>query len=93
LERARNKSGAPAPNKRAYVKHARALNETLMSLDDRVLTFEEWCALNSFSKQTGRRILNGEQGEAPDVTLLSAKRIGITVRANRKWQESRKRGA
>jgi hypothetical protein len=74
-------------------KHPRQLAETLANLDDRVLTFVEWCALNSFSKSTGVRILNGEHGDRPEVTWLSPKRKGITVRANREWQQRRVRGA
>jgi hypothetical protein len=56
---------------------------------DQVLTFAEWCALNRLSERTGRRILGS--GGGPDVTQLSAKRIGITVGANARWQASRKR--
>jgi hypothetical protein len=58
--------------------------------DDRVLTFKEWCALNGFSERTGRRILDAPGG--PTITNLSARRIGISVRNNRKWQASRERG-
>jgi hypothetical protein len=83
----------PKPEPRRNRKIPRALNESLAGHDDRVLTFLEWCSFNSFSKQTGRRVLNGEQGEPPEVTLLSAKRIGITIRANREWQARRARGA
>jgi hypothetical protein len=56
---------------------------------DQILTFPEWCALNSFSERTGRRVLTGPDG--PTVTKLSAHRIGITVGDNRRWQASRKR--
>jgi hypothetical protein len=51
---------------------------------DQVLTFFEWCRLNRISERTGRRILAGDDG--PKVTMLSARRIGITVGANRRWQ-------
>ena len=54
-----------------------------------VLTFAEWCALNAFSRSTGRRVLAGPN--PPDVIDLSPKRIGITIDANRRWQESRTR--
>jgi hypothetical protein len=57
--------------------------------DAQVLRFKEWCALNHISERTGRRILAG--GNGPVVTQLSAKLIGITVSANRAWQESRQR--
>jgi hypothetical protein len=58
-------------------------------LDDQVLTFFEWCQLNRFSERTGRRILKGP--DRPKVTMLSARRVGITVRNNRNWQQSRER--
>ena len=57
--------------------------------DDRVLTFNEWCALNGIGKRTGRRILTS--GCGPVVTQLSERRIGITIGNNRIWQESRAR--
>jgi hypothetical protein len=58
-------------------------------LDDRCLTFREWCQLNGIGERTGRRIL--ASGNGPTVTQLTDKRIGITVRANREWQASRAR--
>jgi hypothetical protein len=60
---------------------------------DQVLTFLEWCKLNRISERTGRRILDGSDG--PKVTMMSPRRIGITVRDNCSWQESREhaRGA
>jgi hypothetical protein len=57
--------------------------------DDQCLTFPEWCMLNGVSPRTGRRILKSPDG--PVVTMLSAKRIGITVGNNRAWQASRAR--
>ena len=60
-------------------------------LDDRqVLTFAEWCRLNSLSERNGRRIL--KSGTGPKIVQLSPRRFGITVRANREWQQSRERG-
>jgi hypothetical protein len=56
-------------------------------LDDQVLTFKEWIALNNISWRTGRRILDGP--DPPMVVRLSARRIGITVKANRDWQARR----
>src|SRR5262249_20693134 len=71
-------------------KRVLALDAPLTSLaDDQVLSFHEWCALNRISERTGRRILNGSDG--PAVTLLSARRVGVTVRANHEWQQSRAR--
>jgi hypothetical protein len=58
-------------------------------LDDRCLTFREWCQLNGIGARTGRRIL--KDGSGPMVVQLSPRRIGITVRANRVWQASRAR--
>jgi hypothetical protein len=57
--------------------------------DSQVLTFREWCALNRISERTGRRIL--ESGNGPVTTQLSAKLVGITIRANKEWQASRER--
>jgi hypothetical protein len=58
-------------------------------LDDRVMTFAEWCQLNGIGIRTGRRILDGPS--PPVVVQLSPRRIGITVRANREWQARRSR--
>src|SRR5262245_46733345 len=74
------------------IKHNQGppLDEVLTPLlNDRCLTFNEWCALNGIGQRTGRRILSS--GNGPTVTQLSDKRIGITVRANREWQERRSR--
>jgi hypothetical protein len=67
----------------------RRIQRQLSLDDDRVLTFNEWCALNGIGKRTGRRILTS--GGGPVVTQLSERRIGITVGNNRRWQESRAR--
>jgi hypothetical protein len=67
-----------------------ALDAPLSALhDDQVLTFLEWCRINRISERNGRRILDGPGG--PVVTMLSARRIGITVGNNRIWQKSRER--
>jgi hypothetical protein len=58
-------------------------------LDSQVLTFAEWCRLNRFSQRTGRRVISAPGG--PPVVRLSPRRIGITVGANRLWQQSRER--
>ena len=57
--------------------------------DRRVMSFKQWCELNGFSKDTGRRIIKGGQG--PKVLQLSDRRIGITIAANREWQQARER--
>ena len=75
------------------LKKARAkklqLRQRLVDDDDAVLTFKEWCALNGHSERQGRRIL--KSGNGPTVTQLSDRRIGITRRNNREWQEKRAR--
>jgi hypothetical protein len=72
--------------------HLRATrNVPRLPTDDYVLTFQEWCTANGISERNGRRILAGPNG--PIVTLLSARRLGITVANNRRWQKSRERGA
>lgn len=57
--------------------------------DDRVLSFADWCRLNSFSIATGRRIVNADEG--PPIIKLSARRLGIRVGDNRAWQKARVR--
>ena len=58
--------------------------------DQQVLRFGDWCRLNGLSERTGRRIFAGPNG--PVVTKLSTKIFGITIAANRAWQEARSRG-
>ena len=69
-----------------------ALDQQPLSLllDSQVLTFREWCRLNRISARTGRRVL--ASGTRPTVVQLSPQRIGITVGANKRWQQSRERG-
>jgi hypothetical protein len=55
--------------------------------DDACLLVAEWAALNCLSERQARRIL--ASGDGPVITKLSAKRRGITIRANREWQERR----
>jgi len=59
--------------------------------DHQVLTFKQWTALNGISARTSRRILAAPG--APIVTRLSARRFGITVANNRRWQASRERAS
>lgn len=63
--------------------------QELSQLDDRVLTFPQWCELNGFSVPTGQRIRNA--GNGPKFVQLSPRRIGVTVGENRRWQQSRAR--
>jgi hypothetical protein len=55
--------------------------------DDRVMTFGQWCELNSFSRKTGERIVAA--GNGPNFIKLSERRKGVTVAENRRWQQSR----
>jgi hypothetical protein len=55
--------------------------------DDQVMTFDQWCKLNCFSRSTGQRLI--ASGEGPQFIQLSEKRKGVTVGENRRWQKSR----
>jgi hypothetical protein len=66
-------------------------HEHLTADELRVLTLRDWCKLNSLSFATGKRIL--ASGEGPPVVQLSARRVGIRVIDNARWQESRMKGA
>jgi predicted DNA-binding transcriptional regulator AlpA len=55
--------------------------------DDRVMSFDDWCNLNGFSRSTGQRIV--ASGKGPRFIQLSAKRKGVTIGENRQWQQSR----
>jgi predicted site-specific integrase-resolvase len=54
-----------------------------------VLSFDEWCAINNLSVWTARRLIKA--GKGPKILQLSPRRIGVTVRANREWQQARER--
>jgi predicted DNA-binding transcriptional regulator AlpA len=58
-------------------------------LDDRCLTFNEWCTLAGIGQRTGRRLIKA--GSGPPVVQLSDRRIGIRVGAHRAWLKSRER--
>jgi predicted DNA-binding transcriptional regulator AlpA len=55
--------------------------------DDRVMSFDDRCKLNGFSRSTGQRLI--ASGNAPRFIQLSEKRKGVTVGENRRWQQSR----
>ncbi len=55
--------------------------------DDRVMSFDEWCKLNGFSRSTGQRIITA--GSGPKFIKLSERRKGVTVAENRRWQLTR----
>jgi hypothetical protein len=57
--------------------------------DDWVMPFSLWCQVNNFSPATGRRLRKA--GKGPVFTQISDRRIGVTVRNNRVWQEPRAR--
>jgi hypothetical protein len=57
--------------------------------DDEVLTFLDWCRLNTIGARTGRKIR--ASGKGPTFTQLSDRRIGVTKRNNRIWQAQRAR--
>jgi predicted DNA-binding transcriptional regulator AlpA len=63
--------------------------DKLLRRPDAVLSFAQWCALNGFSKATGRRIV--KRGEGPPVLQLSPRRIGVRESDNRAWQAARVR--
>jgi hypothetical protein len=78
--------------RKAYRPPQLALSAPLaLDHDNQVLTFFNWCRLNGISESTGRRIL--ASGNGPQITMLSARRIGIRVAANREWQAAHARGA
>ena len=49
----------------------------------RILTFKQWCALNSISEATGRRIVRAGKVR---ITRLSERRIGIGELDNADFQ-------
>lgn len=57
----------------------------------RIMSFQEWCKLNSLSPRTGRKVI--QSGDGPKVTQLSDRRIGVRVDHNDEWQERRIRPA
>jgi predicted DNA-binding transcriptional regulator AlpA len=59
--------------------------------DQKVLTVDQWAALNGISRPTALRRLKA--GDGPPTIQLSPRRIGIRVGDNRRWQESRMRSA
>jgi hypothetical protein len=98
-EKPRRKPPKPKSKKRAAARasgRARRLAERrrffldLRNLPpDAVLTIPEWQTLNALSERQARRILASDDG--PAVVWLSAKRRGVTVKANAEWQQARSR--
>jgi hypothetical protein len=84
----------PAKTKRSRVRKRVHLSPQLalrLTIDDAVLTLEEWLVVNNFSPRTAQRILHSP--DAPIITRLSAQKLGVTVSNNRSWQQSRTRVA
>lgn len=85
----------PAKTKKSRVRKRVELSPQLalrLTIDDAVLTLEEWRVVNNFSPRTAQRILHSPD-DAPVITNLSAQRKGVTVRNNRLWQMSRTRAS
>jgi hypothetical protein len=91
--RQRNDNGDQSIRTERSTRNKHALDAPLSPHhDDQVLTFFEWCRLNRISERTGRRILaNPDPAAKPVVTMLTTTRVGITVGANRRWQQARAR--
>ena len=70
---------------------ARNVTEHLTAEDQRVLTLKEWAALNGFSFMTGKRLI--ARGEGPTTIQLSARRVGVRMIDNARWQAARLRSA
>jgi hypothetical protein len=71
-------------------QQSRRISERDRALDDqRVMTLAQWCEVNGFSWWTGQRLIKA--GKGPKILQLSPRRIGITVAANREWQQARER--
>jgi predicted DNA-binding transcriptional regulator AlpA len=70
---------------------ARHVNEHLNAEDQRVLTLKEWARLNGFSFMTGKRLM--ARGEGPVTIQLSARRVGVRMIDNARWQAARLRSA
>jgi predicted DNA-binding transcriptional regulator AlpA len=57
--------------------------------DDQVLNLRQWAQLNNISPRTGRRLI--AEGLGPKVVRLSLRKLGVRVRDNREWQQTRER--
>ena len=80
-------STGPSAYEKRKARLAAAAHEACNPDADAVLTFPQWCRLNDLSLATGERIRKSGQG--PRFVQLSEKRIGVTRRENRRWQDSR----
>jgi hypothetical protein len=91
IERARRARAKQQSRKKKKKKAGNRLSFGGPLLDDQVLTLREWAALNGIGLRTAHRILDGP--DPPAVVRLSARRVGVTVKANREWQARRSRPA
>jgi predicted DNA-binding transcriptional regulator AlpA len=55
--------------------------------DMRVIRWKDWYESKGFGKDTARRLRLS--GKGPRIVHLSARAIGVTVRDDREWTESR----
>jgi hypothetical protein len=77
-------------------KKRMALREQLLPVfanapDHAMMSFQEWCTICGFSKDTGKRIRGGP--DSPQFVKLSKQAEGITVAEHKRWLASRTRGA
>jgi hypothetical protein len=86
----RKKTEAEREAERAKREAERARIAQYYQNPNQVLTFVEWCLINTISEATGKRII--DSGAGPIVTELAPRRIGVTVGNNAAWQASRARG-
>jgi hypothetical protein len=72
------------------VERRQRQRETSQHRSQRILSFKQWCALNSISEATGRRIIRAGKVR---ITRLSERRIGIGEDDNADFQAACARGA
>jgi hypothetical protein len=72
-------------------KRRKRSNEPLSHLlPEQVLTIAEWRSVNRLSERSARRIL-ADPGKRPKLVQLSPRRYGVTVAANKEWQQANSR--
>jgi hypothetical protein len=67
---------------------AEASAAPLIASDDQLLSFKEWCRLNTISERAGRRIWADPKAR-PILTKLTSKKHAVSVGNNRRWQQAR----
>ncbi|OPH83040.1 helix-turn-helix transcriptional regulator [Nitrobacter vulgaris] len=63
------------------------MTDDLALSDLRILSFDEWCRLNGFSRSTGQRLMR--DGKGPKFVRISTRRIGVALGENRRWLAAR----